>query len=229
MARCILEICPTAKLYIARLDDSGKVTNQLFTTTSTCEAANNSAKLVKSAVASGKIIPFGSLRDKGPTDTSPYAPCGLEDLIKISSATVWGKVLEENRFAKPEFLLPGEDLEINTVPPQIVSGSSFATTYASGPGALVHYCLKAHVHPRDLDLGRHQDSQDHRIRHLNRAKSVDGMRTTFTRLCGDDEKHLFIRPYLVFKKDFGVSEADRKADMGNLASRILPTDPFIPR
>lgn len=37
MAHCILNVCPNAELYIARLDDSRKAENQKFTIASCCK------------------------------------------------------------------------------------------------------------------------------------------------------------------------------------------------
>lgn len=105
-------------------------------------------KLIETAVNSKKVILFGSLPDMGPAaETSQYAPVGCSGVIKIGSATIYGQRLEQNRYANPDFLLPGE--ELMTPAGEVVSGCSFSTAYASGLAALVLYCLRAHMKLED--------------------------------------------------------------------------------
>lgn len=183
--------------------------------------------LIQTAVGSKKVILFGSLPDKGPTaDTSQYAPVGLEGVIKIGSATIYGQQSKENLYANPDFLLPGEKLE--TPAGETVSGSSFSTAYASGLAALVLYCLRAHMelkdpHAMDGDLY----PEDDRTKRLNKARTVDGMKTIFKILSqrsADDELKggFFVRPYITFGDEFGASEEDKLKAIQDIVTDILP-------
>ncbi|KAL7948565.1 peptidase S8/S53 domain-containing protein [Trichoderma barbatum] len=162
MARCIREVCPAASLHIARLDVSRKAENQASTLESCCKALkwaiavgvdvvcmswtflikepgddsyeDEFRRLVTEAHKKN-IILFGSLPDRGPTvQRSDLAPIGLDEVIRIGSATVHGEGVPENRFGEAEFLFPGEE---NTEGGEVVKGSSYATAYACGLAAAV--------------------------------------------------------------------------------------------
>lgn len=165
MAVCVRDICPLAELYIARLDDSQTTDKSHAFTISSCVKALKWAldlgvdiismswtyemvgensdsektefeKLVKEIVDGRKAILFGSLPDLGPNKTAASrSPVGLDGVIKISSATKAGNVVEDNLHQHSDFLLPGDDIENSRG--ELVRGSSFATAYAAGLAALV--------------------------------------------------------------------------------------------
>ena len=177
--------------------------------------------LIQNAVSAKKFILFGSLPDKGPTaEIRDYAPVGLEGVIKIGSATVFGRQAKENLYAHPDFLLPGEELE--TPAGKIVSGSSFSTAYASGLAALVLYCLKAHIELEDPDL------EDIRTKRLAKAKTTQGMTTIFKNISGrsgdcDVEKPCFVQPYKTLRNEFGDSAEEKLMAIRRIVAVILPS------
>lgn len=147
--------------------------------------------IVQRIVSAGKPIIFASLPDmSSATKTSTYAPVDIQGVIAISSATVYGRMAEENIFANPEFLLPGEDLPVEGMN-KPVSGSSYATAYAAGLAALVLYFLEMH-----LKLERSDEEVVHgKVKtlesRLENARTTDGMRAIFralSRELGTSEK-----------------------------------------
>ncbi|WQF82580.1 Putative peptidase S8/S53 domain-containing protein [Colletotrichum destructivum] len=230
MARCIREVCPRAELYIARLDDSRKVENQRFTIESCCQAlqwaldmkvdiisiswtftkkgnANDSYEkkfedLVKKAALEKNIIIFGSLPDQANVKTQAFAPVGLDEVIKIGAATIYGEGSRQNLYAGPDFLLPGENLPSSTG--GLVSGSSYATAYASGLAAIVLYCIKAFE-----AIGEYDEDEDI-LKAWSLAKKRDGMKAIFKTLSGKSPEYhsdsgLFVRPYHIFGQEFEKS------------------------
>ena len=180
---------------------------------------------ITSSVGSNKPILFGSYPDKGPTaEALHYAPVGLPGVIGIASATIYGEPSKENTQENPDFLLPGENLEISAG--KYVSGSSFSTAYASGLAALVLYCLRAHK-----DLGDDYvipDSEDERHKRLKNAETGDGMTKifrNFTRNPADNsfKKDPFVRPYTILgNKNFGLSDHERRKTMQDIVTELLP-------
>ncbi|KAK5988025.1 Intracellular serine protease-like protein [Cladobotryum mycophilum] len=229
MARCIRTMCPRAELYIARLDDSRKQENQKFTILSCNQAlrwaidmevdvismswtfkkkgskAEQHEKefidLIKEAV-SKNIILFGSLPDKGiGEDTLECAPVGLDDVIKIGSATLSGESIAENRNAKVDFLLPGEIRHTKTG--ETFRGSSFATTYTSGLAAM----------SLSDSSGSGQNPRD--------------MKIIFNRLSGlkpdaISDRGAFVQPYDVFGEDFENYDGDPTRILVKIVCNILP-------
>ncbi|KAK1480506.1 hypothetical protein CTAM01_14346 [Colletotrichum tamarilloi] len=250
MARCIREVCPMAELYIARLDDSRHVENQKFTITSCHQAlqwaldmevdivsmswtferkgiTNDEAeeafvKLAKQAIASGKVILFGSLPDKGPgAQTSEFLPIGMDGVLKIGAATLHGQSSAENIHSNPDFLLPGESLFSPTG--EIVQGSSYATAYASGLAAIVLYCVKAHQELEEVT----EDDEMHKA--WDMAKRVKGMKIIFNRLSQKNSEYrsdrgAFVQPYIVFGQDFKDSRDDKRNALRRIVTEILPPD-----
>ncbi|KAK0726406.1 hypothetical protein B0T21DRAFT_413739 [Apiosordaria backusii] len=94
----------TPKIKVAILDDGVKL-----------EIATDSHKrdfkdLVAQIVKAKKPILFYSLPDTGPNfDTRPFGPVGLKGIIRICSTTDFDAISQDNIYAKPEFLLPGEN------------------------------------------------------------------------------------------------------------------------
>ncbi|KAK1765997.1 hypothetical protein QBC33DRAFT_516409 [Phialemonium atrogriseum] len=189
MAHCIREVCPMARLYIARLDDSRLVENQKFTIAS-CHQGKF-VNLIKCAVNSREITIFGSLPDKSVTvETDQFAPVGIDEVIKIGAATIYGENSRKNLHARLDFLLPGENLLSSSG--EIVRGSSYATAYASGLAAIV--------------LGR-----DEVAKTWKKTKTEDGMKVIFRRLSkrnpeDQSERGVFVRPYLTFGQEFDYSQ-----------------------
>ncbi|KXH30267.1 hypothetical protein CSIM01_12622 [Colletotrichum simmondsii] len=250
MARCIREVCPTAELYIARLDDSRQVENQKFTITSCHQAlqwaldmevdivsmswtferkgGNNDeyedafVKLVKQAVDTEKVIFFGSLPDRGPAaQISKFLPVGMDGVIKIGAATLHGESSAENIHSRPDFLLPGESLSSHTG--EIVRGSSYATAYASGLAAIVLYCVKAHQ-----ELGEFTEDDEHH-KAWDMAKTMKGMRIILNRLSQKDPEYrsdrgAFVRPYLTFGQEFRDSQDDKRRILRDIVTEVLPTN-----
>ena len=185
-------------------------------------------KLIENAVNSKKFILFGSLPDNHIAETSKYAPVGLEGVIKIGSATIFGEPSKENLYGSPDFLLPGEQIE--TQAGEIVRGSSFSTAYASGLAALVLCCLKAHKQLKDPK--GILDPEDVRTRRLTKAKDGDGMATIFrnisSRSDADDktknERGFFVRPYITLKGKFEDSEEKKLKTIQRIANTMLPLD-----
>jgi hypothetical protein len=179
-------------------------------------------KLVKSAVDSKRAVFFGSLSDQGATvQTHELLPVGLDGVIGIGSATIYGDSAPENRLADMDFLLPGEDHK--TTKGKIVKGSSFATAYASGLAAMVLYCIKAHIQLKD------PEPDDEIGGAIGAAKSARGMKSVFSRL---SQKHpeaistkaSFVRPYVTFGNDFKDTEEGRNRDLEKIVSQIMPID-----
>lgn len=181
-------------------------------------------KLIREIVSSKKTVLFAPVTDKGPViETTDYAPVGLNGVIKICSSTILGQLSNENQFAQPDFLLPGERIALEN---KKVSGSSFSTAYAAGLAALVLCCLRAHIQLDDPDA--ENDGQDERVERLKKARTYDGMKTIFKILSGrnaeDEQKNgFFIRPYLTFGSKFGDSRDDMSRVVKRIAAEMLPS------
>ncbi|KAJ0306121.1 hypothetical protein Brms1b_010534 [Colletotrichum noveboracense] len=162
-------------------------------------------ELVKTAVEDNKITIFGALPDKTGVKAEDFAPLGLnKEVIRIGAATIYGEGARENLDAKLDFLLPGEKLPSSTG--KLVSGSSYATAYASGLAAMILYCIKAFEAIHDTD------EDDDILEAWKKAKTFDGMKRIFKTLSGkssiyDPDGRLFVRPYHIFGQDFDKSEA----------------------
>lgn len=180
--------------------------------------------LIKTAVSSKTVILFGSLPDKGTdAETSQYAPVGLSGVIKIGSATIHGQKSPENRFADPDFLLPGE--ELTTPEGEKVRGSSFSTAYASGLAALILCCLRAHLELKNpyITNGALDPDDDDKTKRLKKAMTVEGMKTIFKVLSHDEIKgRVFVRPYITFGDSFEDSEEGKRKAMQRIVKEILP-------
>lgn len=180
--------------------------------------------LIKTVVSSKAVILFGSVPDKGPeADTSHYAPVGLSGVIKIGSATIYGQQSPENRFAYPDFLLPGE--EITTPEGKKVRGSSFSTAYASGLAALILCCLRAHMELKNPYIRNEvpDPDDDDKTKRLKKAMTVEGMKTIFKVLSHDEVKgRVFVRPYITFGDSFEDSEEGKQKAMQRIVKEILP-------
>jgi hypothetical protein len=184
------------------------------------------------AVADDNVIIFASLPDKGATaNIAEYVPVGVESLIRIGSATMFGEEAKEILFAKRDFLLPGE--EIKNAKGETDQGSSYATAYAAGLAALMLYCLRAHkaledsYNENDHPLGLSYDDQD-LIMRLAKARTMDGMRMILKVLSGrnatDDipAKGFFVRPYMALEPNFGKDKGENISYLRKLGPKILP-------
>ncbi|QMW44232.1 hypothetical protein G4B11_007652 [Aspergillus flavus] len=212
MADYIRQLCPEVELLIARLDDSRKVeSGQRFTTASAYKDENETGFSDLITKNSKKVIFSGSLMDKGPeAEVKDYAPVGIDGVIKIGSATLYGQQAERNLYAQTDFLLPGEDVQMRNG--NKASGSSFSTAYAAGLAALVLSCLRAHMGMNDPEPYT-SDSKDpeERARHLFQAKSSDGMKSIFEVLSQrpSNDKCAFITPSRIFGDKYSDSKEER--------------------
>lgn len=257
MAVCVRDICSVAELYIARLDDSQVSEQSQAFTISSCVKALRWAldlgadvismswtyemrhdnkdpdktefeKLVKEAVDGHKAVLFGSLPDLGPNkDASSRSPVGLDGVIKISSATRGGNVVEDNVHQFSEFLLPGQDIESSRR--ELVRGSSFATAYAAGLAALILYSFRV------LDAFLY-DEDDLARKALRVAKSPAGMRGIFDRLAPETGREAgginsnigrFVRPFGVLYTQDNPNVSDL-AHLRNTVNNLVP-DSLIKR
>ncbi|KAH8122254.1 hypothetical protein FP744_10006148 [Trichoderma asperellum] len=177
---------------------------------------------------------FTSLPDKGATaEIIKYLPVGNEKVIRIGSATMFGEEAKEIIFADRDFLLPGEEIQIPGG--ESDKGSSFATAYAAGLGALVLYCLRAHKALEDSysekndPLGSGYDYR-HTAERLKEAATTGGIRKIFKVLSGQNakdeipKKGFFVRPYLALDNTFGTTKQDKILYLRNLGHKILPLD-----
>ena len=118
------------------------------------------------------IILLGSLGDIAPKDDHPnHYPVGLDELIRIGSATATGDRAAYNRKNGPEFILPGDSVpqhQPDRSGINYVSGSSVATALAAGLAALILY---------SVDLA--YDDQDRR----KLARSKLGITRAFQNMC----------------------------------------------
>ncbi|KAK3291439.1 uncharacterized protein B0H64DRAFT_366705 [Chaetomium fimeti] len=244
MANCIRRVCPIAELVIVRLDDTRRVENQRFTISSCCEALrwaldqdvdvismswtfehkdgeadsykNEFAKLIGDAVGANKLL-FGALSDKF-IETHPVAPAGLPGVIKIGSATIYGEVSRNLTHAHPDFILPGEEIDVS--PGEKAKGSSLATAFASGLAAVVLYCLK-------LQCALAPDDAQ-RAKALRVAKTPAGLKKIFNALSAhkndDDGVGNFVQPYHTFGQEIPPSWEERVKYINEIVGEILPAD-----
>ncbi|UKZ61193.1 uncharacterized protein TrAtP1_002463 [Trichoderma atroviride] len=205
MAICIQKVCPMARLYVARMDDSD---TQEFTLESAIKAINWAKEMgvdiismswsfkakggdcsteeiatFKETISKAKahgILLFASLNDEEGVNIDDYYPCGLSDVFKIGSATKWGDKAQHSRTGS-NFILPGKDISLPDVDNRIkdVSGSSIATAFAAGLAGLVLFALSAHMHIKD------EVEESLKKDRLNHAKSKEGMNTIFNILSGN--------------------------------------------
>ncbi|GLA44484.1 hypothetical protein AnigIFM63309_003392 [Aspergillus niger] len=184
MAKCVRQIYPSAELIIARLDDS---------------RSNDSTPICSE---NGSTIPmswsFTREQDSTDNDKAEFENLviGLDNVIKICSATDYGAITQENLHTRPDFLLPGENVEgvWNGVP--TVRGSSFATAYAAGLAALVLYTLQVNKIFSEEDA--EDDFEEPKLA-LEIVKRHQGMRKVFRILAKKDAEDItarncFVRP-----------------------------------
>ncbi len=172
--------------------------------------------LVAEAVGKGLIL-LASVMDKDSTyQTKDYAPVSFDGVIRICSSDVYGTISGENKYAKPDFLLPGRQLKLPFG--RKATGSSFSTAYAAGLAALVLYCLDAHVKLADGDKVAE--------RRREQARSCKGMRAIFKTFSKDQsdnkDEGLFMRPYTILKGKFGKSEEELARAASEIAEAMIP-------
>lgn len=181
--------------------------------------------LIEEAVDGHKAVLFGSLPDLGPNkDASSRSPVGLDGVIKISSATRAGAVVDDNLHQFSEFLLPGHDLENSRR--ELVRGSSFATAYAAGLAALVLYSFRV------LDALLYDDD-DLARKALRVAKTPLGMKGIFDRLAPETGRESgsvnsnigrFIRPSVALRvsETSSTSEDSKVARLRDIVNNLVP-------
>ncbi|KAL7935469.1 peptidase S8/S53 domain-containing protein [Trichoderma chlorosporum] len=246
MATCVWEVCPWAELFIGRLDDTHAVEDQNFTIQSCCKALRWALamevdvismswtfpakkeddiddykaefdRLIKEALEKN-ILLFGSLPDRGPTvQTTDLVPIGLPGVIRIGSATVHGTGAPENIYGGADFLLPGQG---KTDGGKVVSGSSYATAFASGLAATVLLAIKVHADLTD-------DVKVYKC--LEQASTSEGMKKVFKRLSqqkpdAESARGFYVRPYHTFRSDFGGSLAEKRAVLGDIVHKMVLRD-----
>jgi hypothetical protein len=198
------------------------------------DGEDNFVQELNRAVVDDNVVIFASLPDKGATaKIADYVPVGVNRLIRIGSATMFGEEAKEIVFAERDFLLPGE--EIKNAKGETDKGSSYATAYAAGLAALMLYCLRAHKELEDSynnsdhphPLGQSYDDQ-YLIKRLEKARTMDGMRMILKVLSGrnaTDEiprKGFFVRPFPSLETNFGKDKADIISYLRWLGPKILP-------
>lgn len=166
--------------------------------------------------AKKNILLFASLPDIALAETGQFAPVSLEGVIKIGSATVFGESSKENKYAKPDFLLPGEGIALSTG--EKAKGSSFSTAYASGLAASMLYCLRAHK----MLIQSNEDEYCA----LQIAKMTKGMKDIFRRLGQSLDSTpgatVFVQPYHYLPREFKVSQGGMKEDLEAIVNLIVP-------
>ncbi|RDH21538.1 hypothetical protein M747DRAFT_235147 [Aspergillus niger ATCC 13496] len=180
--------------------------------------------LVNETLRNDKANLFGSHPDKGVNhEISRFAPVGLDNVIKICSATDYGAITQENLHTRPDLLLPGENVEgvWNGVP--TVRGSSFATAYAAGFAALVLYTLQANKIFSEEDV---EDDLEASKLALVIVKRHQGMRKVFRILAKKDAEDItarncFVRPISELKVD-DTFDVDLKKHLRKGVSQIVP-------
>ncbi|KAF7919273.1 hypothetical protein EAE99_008575 [Botrytis elliptica] len=172
MAMLILQICPNAKLYIARLDEHRKPDGdgkRQITTKSAAEAIqwavdcgvdiismswsleeqkpqSDAMKKLESAITEAQlkdILMFCSASDQGNSATNESFPGATNKCIRIGAATDTGRRLPWV-VEDVDFLFPGKEIPFEDHDNKIVreSGSSVATAAATGLAAVLINCTK---------------------------------------------------------------------------------------
>ncbi|GCB24990.1 hypothetical protein AAWM_07875 [Aspergillus awamori] len=197
MAKCVRQIYPSAELIIARLDDSRSNDSRHPFTIRSCTQALRYALRMGADIISMSWS-FGREQDSTDNDKAEFENLviGPDNVIKICSATDYGAITQENLHTRPDFLLPGENVEgvWNGVP--TVRGSQFATAYAAGLAALVLYTLQANKIFSEEDA--EDDFEESKLA-LEIVKRHQGMRKVFRILAKKDveditARNCFIRP-----------------------------------
>ncbi|KAL7939080.1 hypothetical protein V8C35DRAFT_285649 [Trichoderma chlorosporum] len=170
MASFINKICPMVQLYVARMDDS-RAPIEKFTVDSAIEAvkwaikmkvdiismswtfkekeaASEQTEAFRKAIQEANhagIILLNSLNDREMTIIDDLLPTSYNEIIRIGSATKWGKKSESNKQGDAHYLFPGQEIPIKNSEGEneMVSGSSVATAFAAGLAALIIYAARA--------------------------------------------------------------------------------------
>ncbi|KAJ4379457.1 hypothetical protein N0V85_008881 [Neurospora sp. IMI 360204] len=176
MAQSIHEICPSARLFVLRLEDHPSVDGhpRQITAKSAAQAIyaaierdvhiismswtidvkdsdpNGSAldRAVKAAAEKG-ILMFCSASDKGANVQYTYPAKATNNIFKIGAAKDSGAVDEwVGDQSLIDFTFPGNKVDLEG---KRVSGSSVATAYAAGLAALILYCVQVRLYLTDAD------------------------------------------------------------------------------
>ncbi|KAK3948552.1 hypothetical protein QBC32DRAFT_327684 [Pseudoneurospora amorphoporcata] len=176
MAQSIHEICPSARLFVLRLEDHLSVDGHArqMTAKSAAKAIyaaierdvhiismswtidvkdsdpSGSAldRAVKAAAEKG-ILMFCSASDKGANAQYTYPAKATTNIFKIGAAKDSGAVDEwVGDQSLIDFTFPGNKVDLEG---KHVSGSSVATAYAAGLAALILYCVQVRLYLTDDD------------------------------------------------------------------------------
>ncbi|KAI1129289.1 hypothetical protein F5Y10DRAFT_157680 [Nemania abortiva] len=242
MASCIRSVCPMAKLYIARLDDSGR---DKYTVKSCTEAikwalkhevdiismswsfewtenedvlSSDKQEFKNHVIEAGKkALLFAALPDEE-VRLDEVAPVGLRGVIKIGSANRYGQASPENTHVSPDFILPGEDVDIGSAKKR--KGSSYATAFASGLAAMVLCILRMH---RDIAADIYDDKYGDKA--LKAAKTYSGMKHALERLSGSSgSKSIgppFPQPYNLFR-DLEGNKIEQEKRLETISITLMP-------
>ncbi|KAK6542308.1 hypothetical protein TWF694_006268 [Orbilia ellipsospora] len=242
-ASLVREVCPDVELYIARLDDTKELSRDRFHIKSAAEAiewaidkgvdiismswsfaanpSDTDKKSVKAAIhraASKNILLFASMPDKGPdAKLNDYWPVGLDEVIRIGSATLSGQRSLDNWSSESEFIFPGEDVALKTERADkevnLVSGSSVSTALASGLAALVLFYMRAYVQLKPI-------TPEMKDQLVAKAKSSAGMKAIFKALSPPHPtwRDHFVRPYR--NPTFDKSVGDRGSEIASMITDV---------
>ncbi|EGX52377.1 hypothetical protein AOL_s00043g166 [Orbilia oligospora ATCC 24927] len=242
-ASLVREVCPDVELYIARLDDTKELSRDRFHIRSAAEGIQSAIdkkvdiismswsfaaspndedkNKVREAIqlaASKKILLFASMPDKGPdAKLEDYWPAGLPDVIRIGSATTTGQRSTDNWSSEPEYIFPGEDIELRSEKGEndkkVVSGSSASTALAAGLAALILFYMEAYVQVKSMTAEEAGDI-------VGKVRTCAGMRASFRAL---SSKHptwndYYVRPYM--NKTFNKSVGDRSSSIKGMITDV---------
>ncbi|TGO47460.1 hypothetical protein BOTNAR_0524g00070 [Botryotinia narcissicola] len=203
MAMLILQICPNAKLYIARLDEYRKLDGdgkRQITTKSAAEAIqwavdcdvdiismswsleeqkpqSDAMKKLESAISNAElkhILMFCSASDQGNSATNDSFPGATNKCIRIGAATDTGKRLSWV-VEDVDFLFPGKEIPFRDHDNKTVreSGSSVATAAATGLAAVLINCTKILGGSEDNGYFREKRNIEKAFKRLSQATSKE--------------------------------------------------------
>ncbi|UKZ55066.1 hypothetical protein TrVGV298_008883 [Trichoderma virens] len=172
MAQCIYKVCPMARLYVARMDDSmptEKLTvdsaikaiewatnmgvdiismSWTFHERGATAAQTEAFKRAIQNASSKNIILLSSLNDMEMTMLEEWYPIRLYEVIRVGSATKWGEKTESGNNRRSNYLFPAKDISLPAPDgsgdeAELISGSSVATAFAAGLAGLIIYAGRA--------------------------------------------------------------------------------------
>ncbi|XXG99624.1 hypothetical protein Hte_005965 [Hypoxylon texense] len=249
MAICIRKVCPMAKLYVARLDDSkGEFTvasalqaldwaikkgvdiiSMSWTFNQTKPQIEKERAEFKEAISrasSKNILLFAALNDAEPnSDMGNFYPVGLEEVFKIGSSKKWGAAADFGQKNKSDYLFPGQDITLEDPDGEALhpSGSSLATAFAAGMAGLILYSMKVHLITPDSEV-----TEEVKAKRLADAKTRAGMVRIFNVL-GDNLPKTVPKDIPVafsknlFPQTISTLVEDKTRTLREFIQRIAPT------